>query len=269
MDWLRRITGLAFVGVWLFVGVTAAQAQTAPGYEEFSGCLNQPNITFCIRSETTGGHIQIGKTDTPMNKLTVLSGGLDLSTAKVSFTSKGGLIAPPLNVPGGLTGLTGLSEFIINLITFGANQVQAQAILVGDPILPISTTDLNLTLPVRIKLINPFLASTCSIGSSSNPVLLKLTTGTTSPPPPNKPLSGVANVFQPDPVLAETLVSANNTLVDNAFAAPAATGCDLIGFGLINGLVNARVGLPAAAGTNTAVFSSTKVKLAQRAAVYP
>ena len=42
------------------------------------------------------------------------------------------------------------------------------------------------------------------------------------------------------------------TLVDNAFSVPAATGCGVLG--TLNSVVNQRQGLPAAAGTNTAVL---------------
>ena len=47
-----------------------------------------------------------------------------------------------------------------------------------------------LELPLRIHLENPFLGSNCYIGSASTPVRLKLTLGTTAPPPPNTPISG-------------------------------------------------------------------------------
>lgn len=248
----------------------AAFGQTAKGYEQWAGCPNLTTVFFCIRTETNSGHIQIGGTDTPIDKQIVLSGGFDAATGKLAFTSQGGLVAPPLRVPGGLTGLTGLSEFLIDLITFGAHEVYAQAILVGDPTSSVVglIDKLDVTLPVRVKLINPFLKSTCSIGSASTPLTFNLTTGTTAPPLPNKPISGVINPLAPIPGL-QALQSSNDTLVDNAFAAPVASGCDLIGFGLINALVNARVGLPSAAGKNTAIFGSSTVKLAPRGVVYP
>jgi hypothetical protein len=267
MKYAVRATVIAVaVGIVWAVAPTA-QAQTNPGYEQYIGCPNIPTVGICMRTETNSGHIQIGKTDTPINKQIVLTGGLDATNNNLVFSSQGGLFAPPLNVPGGLTGLTGLSEFIINLITFGANQVQAQAILVGTPHVTL-TDNTDLTLPVRVKLINPFLTSTCSIGSAGSPLNLTLTTGTTAPPLPNKPISGVANEAVAD-TLPGTLISKGNVFVDNAFSAPTASGCDLLGFGLINALVNARVGLPAAAGTNTAVFSDTTLKIGFKAAVYP
>ena len=39
-----------------------------------------------------------------------------------------------------------------------------------------------LKLPVKVHLENPFLGSSCYVGSSSNPIIWNLTTGTTEPP---------------------------------------------------------------------------------------
>lgn len=271
MRLFKRVALLGVVAAAFCVAAPAAFAAPAPGFEQFAGCPNTPTtVQLCLRSETTSGHIQIGSTDTPINKTIVLSGGVNLATGVITYTSQGGLIAPPLNVPGGLSGLTGLSEFILNLITFGANKVEAQAILVGTPITDLSDPEVTrLILPIRLKLINPFLTSTCSIGSTTSPVTFIATTGTTSPPPPNTPISGHVEPFVGAPSPDGLLISTPNTLVDNSFAAPSASGCDLLGFGLLNGLVNARVGLPSAAGRNTAVLSNTTLKAAFRSTVYP
>lgn len=270
MRFFKRAAALAVAIAALCVAAPSAFAAPAPGFSQFAGCPNTPaTVQLCLRSETNSGHIQIGNTDTPINQQIVLSGGVNLATGVLTYTSQGGLMAPPLNVPGGLTGLTGLSEFVVNLITFGANRVYAQAILVGTPITDLSDPDnTRLILPVRLKLINPFLTSTCSIGSAASPITFRLTTGTTSPPPPNTPITGRVTPFAPG-VPDGLLISSPNTFVDNAFSAPAASGCDLIGFGILNGLVNARVGLPSAAGRNTAVLSNTTLKAAFLDTVYP
>ena len=171
LKYVKRAALAAVAVVALGIAAAPASAQ-APGYEMFNGCPDVPDLQACLRSDTNGGFIQIGKTNTPINKTTTLVGGLAgpaFETAKFVYNSKGGLIAPPLNVPGGLTGLTGLSEFLINLITFGANKVEAQAQLVGQPAVSFAGNDVNVTLPIRVKLINPFLVSTCGIGSAGSP----------------------------------------------------------------------------------------------------
>jgi hypothetical protein len=269
MKHVGRLALLAAVLGVLLSQAVPAFAAPAPGYEAFAGCPDQPDVFACVRSDTKAGSIQIGSTNTPINKTIVLSGGVNAEGHFV-YNSQGGLIAPPLNVPGGLSGLTGLSEFLINILTLGAHQVQAQAILVGEPVLnPFAPGALEMVLPIRVRLINPFLTSTCSIGSAANPITLKLTTGTTSPPPPNKPISGTINPINPFPGLPGVGIAEDLVFVDNAFAAPTATGCDLLGFGLLNGLVNTRVGLPSAAGRNTAIMGDTTLLFGNADFIYP
>lgn len=100
----------------------------------------------------------------------------------------------------------------------------------------------NVNVSVRVKLEgNPSgvsLGGSCFIG----PITLALTTGTTSPPAPNTPISGV-------PYDASTGVA---TMVNNSFNVPGASGCGPLGLG--NGPINDELGLPAAAGTNTAIL---------------
>jgi hypothetical protein len=139
-----------------------------------------------------GGQHQNGESNVPISEVVTLSGGFpalpDPTNAALVFNSQGGLTGNPLEVPGGLAGLTGLSEVILNIITFGANRVYAQAVLVGEP--RMSLIDLSLTLLVRVNLRNPFLRSGCGIGSTATPIVLRLITGMTSPPAPARPISG-------------------------------------------------------------------------------
>jgi len=113
------------------------------------------------------------------------------------------------------------------------------------------------SLPIRVHLINPVLGNNCYVGSATNPIKLKLTAGTTSPPPPNKPISGKLGTPESDPKLPGVLRFKGRTYVDNSFAAPGASGCVLTLFGFIpisiNGLVNTQSGLPSPAGTNETV----------------
>jgi hypothetical protein len=263
----RALLAAVLAVVGSIVLAPGALAATAPGFENFAGCPNTATTVFCIRSETNSGHIQIGSKDVPINQQIVFNGGLQSDFSTLAYNSSGGLIAPPLRVPGGLVGLTGLSEFIINLITFGANNVYAKTELVGTPHAVGFTA--GLVLPVQVKLQNPFLSSSCSIGTAANPVTFNLTTGTTAPPPPNTPISGTNNPTDIDPANPFVLLIADNVYVDNAFSAPAVNNCGLVSFGLINALVNATSGLPSAAGRNTAILSDTDLRLTAKTNVYP
>lgn len=117
----------------------------------------------------------------------------------------------------------------------------------------------------------PSLGSTCYIGSFSEPINLQLTTGTTSPPPPNEPISGQFPEVDID-LEKEIVELKNGTYVDNAFAAPGASGCKLVLFGFIpisiNGLVNEFSELPSPAGTNETV-QNFDGELVESELVYP
>src|SRR4029077_2980062 len=85
-------------------------------------------------------------------------------------------------------------------------------------------TGTALFLPVKVKLSNPLFGESCYIGSNSAPISLPLTTGTTSPPEPNKPISGKFGKVEFKDEFGLTIVR-EDTLVNNSFAAPAAEGC--------------------------------------------
>jgi hypothetical protein len=121
----------------------------------------------------------------------------------------------------------------------------------------------TLVLPLRIKLDNALLGGRCYIGSSAEPVTLSLTDGTTSPPPPNTPLSGSPGTLSINDEGAEIELS-GSSLVDNSFAVPRANGCGP--FGLLDHVIDHQVGLPSPAGANTAIVDGTE-KLAEAAAV--
>jgi hypothetical protein len=87
-------------------------------------------------------------------------------------------------------------------------------------------------------------------------VTLNLTTGKTKPP------AGVAKLKGTHGTLGffdnGNVVAANgDSLVDNTFAVPGATGCGGLFSALIDPIVNLKTGIPAAAGTNSAVLNGT------------
>jgi hypothetical protein len=153
-----------------------------------------------------------------------------------------------------LTGVTATTELAAPASAIG---ISIQNLIEGEGI--------ALSLPVKVKLDNPLLGSSCYIGSNAHPITLNLTDGTTSPPPPNKPITGKVGeiTFQEEFAIATIT---ENTLVDNAFSAPAASGCGGLLALAIDPVVNLQLGLPAAAGMNTAIENNT-VKDANAASV--
>jgi hypothetical protein len=174
-----------------------------------------------------------------------------------------------MKVPGGLLGLVdtgGLTGALITALNNAAaaeNDVYATAELAGAVKFDFiafffGTNDPAVTLPLRIHLENPFLGSGCYIGSAATPVTLKLTVGTTSPPPPNQPITGSAGDITSNADGSVTY-AVGNKLVDNAFAVPAASNCGatLVDKLLITAAVNLKEGLPSPAGKNTAIMQGT------------
>lgn len=99
---------------------------------------------------------------------------------------------------------------------------------------------------VMIHIQNPFLGKACYDGSTVSPIEVAFTSGETSPPPPNTPISGGINEeHEPEPAL----VNAEAKLVNNEYAAPGVTGCGVNGGA--DAAIDAGLGLPSAAGNNS------------------
>jgi hypothetical protein len=242
-------------------------------YAKFQYCpYNNVNVGSCIYSKTTSGSFQLGNANVPITATTpvTLQGGLgnaDEFGNNVFYNAIGAdtLSKTKLKVPGGLIGLvdtggfSGLLISLFNAAVASVNDVYATAELAG-PIQAsvgafLGSPNPAFVLPVKIHLENPFLGSSCYIGSTANPVTLRLITGTTAPPAPNTPISGNTGDF-----LLEggggIFHFANNRLVDNSFAAPAASNCGylLLDKIIITAAVNLKEGLPSAAGKNAAIL---------------
>jgi hypothetical protein len=115
---------------------------------------------------------------------------------------------------------------------------------------------------VRVHLENSFLGPSCYIGSKAHPITVELTTGTTSPPPPNTPITGSLGEVEIK-AGGEIISVKKNSLVNNSFAAPEAEGCgSQILFGLFTGIIDSAVdaqeGLPSTAGHNTAILNGSQ-----------
>jgi len=99
-----------------------------------------------------------------------------------------------------------------------------------------------------VHLENPFLGSSCYVGSDSSPIVIPLTTGTSGS------LHGTAGTFSANGGFT-LLTFAGTRLVDQTFSAPGATGCGgPVGELLIDPILNAMVGLPSGTGKNSATL---------------
>jgi hypothetical protein len=241
--------------VLMAIGLLASSASATPtkaGYERFLGCPSPaelPEVGFCQLAVIDGGHFRMGSKDVPITNPITLSGGIN-SEGKIVANKFGGMSQAKQTVPGGIIGLTGL-DWLVNFLNLEGLKLYAVTEIAGQPSL--ADGGEALSLPIRVHLINSILGNNCYVGSFTDPIKLKLTYGTTSPPPPNTPISGT----EPKSVASDlpgVVRGENAVLVDNAFSAPGANGCVLTLFGFIpisiNGLVNTQSGLPAAAGTN-------------------
>ncbi len=112
----------------------------------------------------------------------------------------------------------------------------------------------SLTLPIRVHLNNPWLGNSCYIGSESSPIELQLTDGITSPPEPNKPITGNIGHFYEE---EEVEVNVEDSVLDNAFSVPAAEGCGGPFSSILDPVIDTTLGLPSKAGYNTAILTGT------------
>jgi len=234
------------------VSVLAALAAAAPAqaglqqeFAVFADCpVNAPNVITCAYSKITSGEFTLGSKTVAITKTVILQGGISSASRDLVPAADGNTLSKvPLTVPGGLVGIEGLG-----------GEVTATAELAG----PVELNGANLlkrsgtavSLPLKVKLDNPTLGASCFIGSEAEPVNLLLTTGTTSPPTPNTPISGSVGKFTFG--AGEDITIVPVSLVDNAFAVPGANGCGAVPL-LFDPLVDTSAGLPSAAGHNTAI----------------
>jgi hypothetical protein len=230
-------------------------------------------VDGCIYSPTESGYIKLGKQEVPIVKTQVLQGGLLEESEPFVKHLSGALNGETLTktaqkVPGGLAGLVEcnkISNFLLRIACeaifenglTGVNAVTELAAPTGSVVLNTAYEQLGvgtaLTLPVKVHLENPLLGSECYIGSNASPITLNLTTGATTGGPTGKP--GTKTTKEEGGILVISGVS----LVSNTFSAPGASGCGLLG--LLDGLINSKIGLPSSAGKNTAVLNG-KVEIA-------
>jgi hypothetical protein len=223
-------------------------------------------VASCLASEAASGSITIGGT-TLTTGATNLQFGLVASGPAFTIVSPSGgaILAEPVQIPGGLLGLMCPSNIpfvsgICDQLANGAiNGITATVEPAGAPSefsLPagLGVGQPILRLPVRIHLENPFLGPSCFIGSNANPIVLR---------PANLAApAGSVSRFNldgtPNPTGPMGYVNTAASQGDSTFAVPGATGCGL--FGILNGAVNDRQGLPSPAGRNSLVLNNSTTR---------
>jgi hypothetical protein len=249
------------------VGVPSAMATPKGEYAVFAQCpTGAAKVHTCIVARTESGEIKLGNEAVPIEKTQTLQGGLitlnPLESEFAEALNGETLTKTPQKVPGGLTGIKcseikgngfiekGLRELCEKVFdnhltsVYATTEVAgpASSIILNQPFLEIEFGT-ALTLPVKVKLENPLLGSSCYIGSNSEPVKLELTSAS-----PGK-LGTITTKAK-----GGILVISHNTLVQSNFKAPGATGCGI--GGLLDSLLNSKLGLPATTGNN-AVLNNT------------
>lgn len=260
---LSSLTVLALAGPALATGPTG-------DYKVFSDCpYANLSVKQCIYSTTSSGAVKLGNQTVPISSPITLQGGtsFNFETETETFypaTDGNTLSKTPQTVPGGLLNILPpeflpeplkklFEEYIINKGPTGVTATTELAGSIGiNSSALVEGEGVALTLPVKIKLNNTFLGSNCYIGSNAHPIVWNLTTGTTSPPAPYKSITGSQGSFEfkdGSNILADT----GDSLVDNNFSVPGASGCGGFLIELLEDpVINGKLEIPAKPGQSEA-----------------
>ncbi len=274
-----RVLVALLIAALAALGLSAtAQAKLTGEFTKFAQCpYKNAEVNKCIYSVTNSGEVILGSKKVPIVNPVVLQGGYgfpgeDEFSSFFAATNGVTLSKAAQPVPGGLAGIVNCKEikdFFLRIsceVTFENGLTGLNSTLeLAKPATAIRISENNLAgefetaleMPVKVHLENPFLGSGCYVGSEGSPLVWKLTAGTTSPPAPNKPISGAGGEGE---FLegGRILRLKGNKLVDNSWSAPGATGCGGFLVELIlDPIINAAAGVPAAAGKNTAILNNT------------
>lgn len=267
---MRSPRGIFAVGIAVALGALAL-APAAPAstwnptgeWAPFGECpLGRSTIEECVDTTITTGTLKLHNKMIPLNTPITLQGGYEGSPPEFFGAENGQTLTKPGEpVTGGLAGITaptswpiGVQEWFNEGIANGFTGVTATIELVR-PATEIKLNPENLILeegtalglPVRVHLDNPLLGSECFIGSSTEPILLDTTSGTSGS------LKGSAGTITANGSF--TLITLTGVkLVDEEFSVPEATGCGGIYAAYVNPLINSIFGLGSGPGENSVVL---------------
>ncbi|GAA2311771.1 hypothetical protein OKJ48_05785 [Streptomyces kunmingensis] len=228
------------------------------------------DTAICISSSSASGSIKLGSSQVPTGRTDLQAGVITHAdgTSTVVSPPEGALVAAPATLPGGLLGLMcpnntpvvgaickQLADAKLNKVVATVESVNTPTdfqllagVMEGQPIL---------SLPVRIKLDNPFLGDKCYIGSAKDPVVLR---------PQNATAPDVSvDAFDPDGTenpdgVLNRIVAVNANQGDSTYSVPGANGCGFLG--ALNFAVNLKSALPSASGKNNVVLNSASTHVA-------
>lgn len=260
------------------LGLTLVLAQVALAvpkgvFARFAQCpTREPGVALCQELEVTGGMFSIGKESVPIERPIVVRGGA-VPTGSANFNEY--FLVPPatgpsissneLELPGGLQALLGctgggcyspyggkMSNAVFATIQLATSPTNRA---IFDLAAAIEEKGTAVRLPVRVQLHNPLLGSACYLGSEAQPIELRLTDGTTSPPLPNRPITGTLGRAASEVENGYEAISITGIgLVDNTFSVPVARGCGGSLAFLIDLEIDRVLGLESRAGRNTAIL---------------
>jgi hypothetical protein len=277
----------------VFLGVVSSSAFAAPTgvFAAFAQCpTGIPGVALCQYVEVMGGEVVVGPLQIPVDRPIVLQGGA-IPTGGPNFNeyfvlpaANGESFSPTeLDVPGGLASLIGCPSFTEDgtgdsrhrhhrhdpCSRFRDREGSRVSAMIEGVAGPMNPAILNLaalaeekgpalTFPARIHLKSPLLGESCYLGSESSPIELHLTDGTTSPPPPNQPITGKLGrqTSEVEEGYEASTVS-EEALVDNSFSVPPAEGCGGELSSVIDPLIDHTLGLESPAGHNTIILNAT------------
>jgi len=279
-------------GTLLTLGLASPALAAGPTgeYAAFNECpLSAPNINACVHSLTTSGGVKIGSSTTPVTDPIVFQGGetREITVIENEVETRGGkevvleqresrkflpaangetLSHSPQPIPGGLLGVVApeslpaaVRDQITAMTSAGLAGTYATTELVGPAEFSfdkVASKGVGLIMPTRIHLENALLGSECYIGSASEPITFHLTSGATSPPPPNESISGTPGEVEVRNG-GKLVIAHNDSAVDNIFAVPTAQGCGGSLSPLLDQAIDLKLGLPSASGNNTAILNGT------------
>lgn len=282
---IRRCTLILAVALMALTATASSAFAKEPtkGFVVFKQCPRfTPEVNLCLNAQTKSGEVTLNKQTVPITSTITLQGGIirNEETEEEKFVGALNgetLSKTPQNVPGGLLGLINCTEIKGEGLLEKLARASCKAIFENKTTGVTATTELArpaseilinknnlaneegtaLSLPVKVHLENPFLGSGCYIGSSAHPIVWNLTTGKTTPPPPNTSIMGTLGEieFKEEFTMLEII---GNRLVDNSYAAPAASGCGGLFSFLIDPIINGKIGLPSAAGKNTTILNGNQ-----------